>query len=82
MIVHASENSSPALYAASFSFTGNMVILKSTDGSNWINVTGGITGGSSRSMVSFNGLLYVSVIDDTMAIVGDTPLLYYSKILF
>ena len=79
MIAHASENSSPALYAASFSFTGNIVILKSTDGSNWTDVTGGITGGSSRSMVSFNGLLYISVIDDSMEIGGDTPLLYYSK---
>ena len=79
MIVHASENSSPALYAASFSLGGNMVILKTTDGSNWTKVSTGIKGGSSRSMVSFNGLLYVAVIDDSVALGGDKPLLYYSK---
>lgn len=79
MIVHASENSSPALYAASFSLCGNMVILKTTDGSNWTEVSTGIRGGSSRSMVSFNGLLYVAVIDNSLGIGGDKPLLYFSK---
>ena len=79
MVVHASENSSPALYAASFSFRGNMVILKTTDGSNWTEVSTGISGGSSRAMVSFNGLLYVAVIEDSAALGGNKPLLYYSK---
>ncbi len=79
MVVHASENSTPALYAASFSIQGNMVILKTTDGSNWTEVSTGITGGSSRAMISLNGILYVAVIDDSLGIGGDTPLLYYSK---
>ena len=45
MIVHASENSSPALYAASFSLSGNMVILKTTDGSNWTKVRNSMVDG-------------------------------------
>lgn len=80
MITHAANNSSPAIYAASFSLGGKVVILKSTDGSNWTKVSSTINnGGSSRSMVSFNGVLYVAVLDDTMAIGGSTPLLYKSE---
>ena len=77
MTVHAAPNSTPAIYAASFSLQGGVVILKSTDGSNWSEVGGGIQGTSSRSMVSFNGMLYVASLDE--AIGGGTPLLYRSK---
>ena len=77
MIVHAMPNSTPALYAASLSFQGSVAILKSTDGSNWTRVGGDIKGTSSRSMVSFNGMLYVAVLDE--AIGGNMPLLYRSK---
>lgn len=38
MLIHAAENSSKALYAASFSLRGTITILKTTDGSNWTNV--------------------------------------------
>lgn len=79
MLIHAAENSSKALYAASFSLRGTITILKTTDGSNWTNVTGVLKGGSSRAMLSFNGLLYVADIDDSTAIGGNVPLLYYSE---
>ena len=82
MVVHASENSSPALYAASFGFENNkngVLVLKTTDGSNWIKVGGQLEGGSSRAMVSFNGNLYISTLDAGSAIGGERSLLYVSK---
>lgn len=80
MITHAAKNSTPAIYAASFSLGGKVVILKSTDGSNWTKVSNTINnGGSSRSMISLNGVLYVAVLDDSMAIGGSMPLLYKSE---
>ncbi|NME83995.1 hypothetical protein [Clostridium sp. SM-530-WT-3G] len=80
MIVHASENSTPALYAASFAFRNDpngVTVLKTTDGSNWTKVGGHLEGGSSRAMVSFNGNLYISTIES--AIGGERSLLYVSK---
>lgn len=82
MIVHAAENSSPALYAASFAFGNSkngVLILKTTDGSNWKRVGGQLEGGSSRAMVSFNGSLYLSTLDSGGAIGGEKSLLYVSK---
>lgn len=79
MIAHKSKNSTKALYAASFGLSNSgMVILKSTDGSNWTKITNNLEGGSSRSMVSFNGKLYVSSISDG-TFGGKKPLLYSSE---
>lgn len=53
MITHKARNSSEALYAASFgNDDSSMVILKSTDGSNWTKVSNNLEGTSSRAMVS------------------------------
>ena len=82
MVVHASKNSTPALYAASFAFGENpngVTILKTTDGSNWTKVGGYLEGGSSRAMVSFNGKLYVSTIDAGGLIGGEKSYLYVSE---
>ncbi|HCW54893.1 MAG TPA: hypothetical protein DG753_14450 [Clostridium sp.] len=80
MIVHASENSTPALYAASFAFSNapnGVIVLKTTDGTNWTKVGGHLEGSSSRAMASFNGNIYISTIDS--AIGGERSLLYVSK---
>lgn len=79
MITHKAKNSTEALYAASFGLgNSGTIILKSTDGSNWTKVSDNLEGGSSRSMVSFNGKLYVSTIG-TDAFGGEKPLLYCSE---
>ncbi|MDO5517775.1 MAG: hypothetical protein Q4F66_09475 [Clostridium sp.] len=82
MTVHAPENGAPAIYAAPFTIgkdSNDISILKSTDGSNWTKVGGNLEGGSSRSMISFNGVLYVSTLDSDSALGGEKSLLYASK---
>lgn len=82
MITHAAKNSTPALYAASFSNKNNsngVIILKTTDGSNWSKVGGFLEGGSSRAMASFNDTLYVSTVSSSSGIGGEKSLLYASN---
>ncbi|MEI6100660.1 MAG: hypothetical protein WCP73_02370 [Eubacteriales bacterium] len=62
MIQHNPLGVGPCLYAASY---GNMVkILKSTNGVNWFILPGDLEGTSSRAMISHNGKLYVSTVNE------------------
>lgn len=82
MVVHATKNGSPALYAASFSFENSkskVFVLKTTDGSNWTKVGGQLEGSSSRAMVSFNGNIYLSTLESESVMGEERSLLYVSK---
>jgi hypothetical protein len=62
------------LYAATY---GQKVqILKSTNGVNWFILPGGLEGTSSRAMVTHNGKLYVSTVNE---IGSSTDTLLYSS---
>lgn len=76
MITHKPLSSSPAIYAAG---TGKrLTLLKSLNGIRWLKVdTSNVEGTMSNSMVSLNGILYLSTINTECC--EDKPLLYYSR---
>lgn len=62
MLSDKPENGSPCLFAATF---GTQVkVLKSTNGVNWFETLGGLEGTSSRAMVSWNGKVYISTVNE------------------
>lgn len=74
MITHKPLSASPAIYAAG---TGEkLTIVKSLNGIRWLTVdTSNIEGTICKSMISLNGLLYLSSINENET----KPLLYYSR---
>lgn len=74
MITHKTKHCT-ALYAATI---GEKVhVFKSTDGLHWLKLyTSNLIGTSSRAMVSFNGKLYISTLEEGLG--GTSPHLYSS----
>ncbi len=75
MIQHIPFGGSPALYAASFG--SSVEILKTTNGVNWFTVPGNLLGTSSRAMITHRGKLYVATVDEQNP--NTVPILYSSQ---
>ncbi len=74
MIRHRPFGGSPCLYVASYG--QSVQILKTTNGVNWFTMPGNLQGTSSRAMVTHNGKLYVSTVNELGS--GTDALLYGS----
>ena len=77
MIQYTHSTDETALYAVGTAIGGELIILKSTNGTDWIELPTGIAErASSRSMVVFNDKLYMGIVRDEFT-PGDKPTLLY-----
>jgi len=65
MISYTTPSGETSLYACCYNMNSKVLILKSSDGINWIVLDTGVTeGNSSRAMISHNGKIYMSIVNE------------------
>ncbi len=77
MILYTTPTGETALYAGGATLSPGLIILKSTDGENWIPLNTEIAGTSTRAMVIHEEKLYMAVLLETTTIEPKT-LIYVS----
>lgn len=65
MISYTTQSGDTSLYACCYNMNPKILILKSSDGTNWSLLDTGISeGNSSRTMIIHNGKIYMSIINE------------------